>query len=85
MTYQLYPFTLIKTHRDAQYEVNSCLFLESYQTCKYAVRVKSEVLLLQELLCSLQLALGTGLSNAQMNKTSKSHFPLPTNATLLNV
>lgn len=35
------------------------------------VRVKSEVLLLQELVRSLQLVLGTGLSSAQMNKTSK--------------
>jgi hypothetical protein len=31
----------------------------------------SDVLLLQELVCSLQVVLGTGLSSAQMNKISK--------------
>jgi hypothetical protein len=53
------------------HEGTRCLFLESCEVCKYTVMVKSEILLLQQVVCSLLLVLGTGLPNAQMNKISK--------------
>jgi len=45
-------------------------YVKKIAVCLYTVRVKSDVLLLHQLVCSLQLVLGTGLSNAQMHKIS---------------
>ena len=51
-------------------EENRCLFLESHGTCKYTVMVQSEVLLLMQVVCSLQLVVSTELPTARMNKIS---------------